>query len=40
VRELETIIETLNRRLVEPNQRPQTAEARAMAVIAASGMPG
>jgi len=40
VRELETIIEALNRRLVEPNQRVQTAESHAMAVIGALGLPG
>ena len=34
IRELETIAETLNRRLCEANERAQTAESRAAQVIA------
>jgi hypothetical protein len=37
IRELETTIETLNRRLVDANQRAQTAESHAMAVIKSVG---
>jgi hypothetical protein len=36
IRELETIAETLNRRLCEANQRAQTAESRAAQAIAAA----
>ena len=34
IRELETTIETLNRRLINANHRAQTAESHAMPVIA------